>query len=284
MSEPGGDQKTIVITGGNSGIGFETAKVFAKRGWHVVITGRDDHKLARAAEVIGHDSAGTVAVAFGDFASFASVRRLSDELNKLRRIDVLLNNAGTALSSHKVSEDGNDLLLQVNYLSHFLLTHLLLEKIKASKPARIVNVSSRFHRFVRRDQFDDFQFERFFLPANSYSVTKLYMIWFTRELARRLEGSGVTVNSLHPGEIKTDIGDFDGIVGYLWPLVQMFFQPQEAGAYVTTYVASSPALDGVSGKYIYKDLKVIEPSQLAQDDASAARLWDLSCDVTGVGG
>ena len=154
--------KTAVVTGGNSGIGFETARELARRGWRVIITGQDAAKLRAAAEAIGPAASAQVA----DFASFAEVRGLGAALNSEPRIDVLVNNVGVALSRQRQSRDGNDMMLQVNHLSSFLLTSLLLDKLKASAPARIVNVSSRMHRNARDFGFDDFQF------ARSYSVAK----------------------------------------------------------------------------------------------------------------
>jgi len=183
--------KTAVVTGGNSGIGFETARELARRGWRVIITGRDAAKLRAAAEAIG--PAAYVQVA--DFASFADVRGLGAALDNEPRIDVLLNNVGVALSRQQQSRDGNDMMLQVNHLSSFLLTSLLLDKLKANAPARIVNVSSRMHRNARDFGFDDFQFARSYGVAKAYSRTKLYNVLFTRELARRLAGSGVTANA-----------------------------------------------------------------------------------------
>ena len=267
--------KTAVVTGGTSGIGFETARELARRGWRVIITGHDEAKLRAAAEAIG----AAAAVQVADFASFTDVRALGAALNEEPRIDVLVNNVGVALSRQQQSRDGNDMMLQVNHLSPFLLTTLMLEKLKASAPARIVNVSSRMHRMARDFGFDDFQFARSYGVRKGYARTKLYNVLFTRELARRLAGSGVTANALHPGMIRTQIGkdgDLRGIAGLLWPLLQRLNgRPIEEASRMPVHLATAPELEGVTGKY-FTTGRAAEPSALAQDDAAAARLWEMS--------
>jgi len=267
--------KTAVVTGGNSGIGFETARELARRGWRVIITGRDEAKLRVAAEAIG--SAASVQVA--DFASFADVRALGAALNQEPRIDVLVNNIGVSLSRQQTSRDGNDMMLQVNHLSSFLLTNLLLAKLKASAPARIVNVSSRMHRNARDFGFDDFQFARSYGVGKAYARTKLYNVLFTRELARRLAGTGVTANALHPGMIQTEIGrdgDLRGIAALVWPLLQRLNgRPIGEASRMPVQLATARELDGVTGKY-FTTGRAAEPSALAQDDAAAKRLWEMS--------
>lgn len=280
-------QKTIVITGGNSGIGFETARVLAKQGWRIILTGRDAGKLETAAQVIRAETRATVDWRLGDFASLASVRSLAAELNKEPRIDVLLNNAGIAMSTRQVTADGNEMMLQVNHLAPFLLTNLLLEKLKASAPARIVNVASRLHRTATTAGFEDFQFERSYSLTQAYARTKLYNILFARELARRLDGTGVTANALHPGGIRTNIGgdgDISGVMGIFWPLLRhVMFAPVETGARVPVYLATAPKLANVSGRYFSTRLAESTPSTLAQDDLAARELWRRSRDLVGVG-
>ena len=273
-------QKIAVITGGNSGIGLASARAFTRLGWRVIITGRDEAKLQAAAAGIGAE------VRIGDFASFAEVRALAAVLNSAPRIDVLVNNIGIALSGRHASRDGNDLVLQVNHLSPFLLTNLLLDKLKASAPARIVNVASRAHRGARDFGFEDFQFARSYNVGKAYARTKLYNVLFTRELARRLAGTGVTVNALHPGVIRSQIGhdgDLRGLAGIVWPLLQRWRgEPPEAGARVVMHVATAPELEGVSGKYFSTGLREAAPSALAQDDAAARRLWEMSAKIVGL--
>jgi NAD(P)-dependent dehydrogenase (short-subunit alcohol dehydrogenase family) len=275
-------QKTAVITGGNSGIGLATAHELARRGWRVIITGRDQAKLDAAARAIGGAE-----VRVADFASFGAVRALAQALNAEPRIDVLVNNIGVALSGRQVSQDGNELMLQVNHLSPFLLTNLLVDKLKASAPARIVNVASRAHRGARDFGFDDFQFARSYNVGKAYARTKLYNVLFTRELARRLGGTGVTANALHPGVIRTEIGrggDLKGIANVAWQLlVRWRGEPPEAGARVVMHVATAPELENVTGKYFSTSLRETEPSALAQDDAAAKKLWEMSAALVGAG-
>jgi NAD(P)-dependent dehydrogenase (short-subunit alcohol dehydrogenase family) len=268
--------KTAVITGGNSGIGFVTARELVQRGWRVIITGRDEAKLAAAAGELGE----AVTWRIGDFASLAAVRTLAQALSAEPRIDVLINNVGVSLSRQQVSQDGNDMMLQVNHLAPFLLTNLLANKLKASAPARIVNVASRAHAWAHDFGFDDFQFAKAYHVRNAYARTKLYNILFTRELARRLAGTGVTANAAHPGVIRTEIGrggDLTGIANIVWPILQRWRgRPTEEGSRVTLFLATALELAGVSGKYFSTDLKEHEPSALAQDDAAAKTLWEMS--------
>lgn len=272
--------KTAVVTGGNAGIGLATAREMARLGWRVIITGRDGGKLRAAAAEIGAEAK------VADFASLDEVRALAQSLEAEPRIHVLVNNIGVSLSRQQKSRDGNDMMLQVNHLGAFLLTHLLLDKLKASAPARIVNVSSRMHRGARDYGFDDIQFERSYSVQKAYARTKLYNVLFTRELARRLAGTGVTANALHPGMIRTQIGrdgDLSGLAGIVWPLLQRWRgKPVEAGARVVMHVAAVPELDGVTGKYVSTSLREAEPSVLAQDDAAARRLWEMSERLVGL--
>jgi len=275
-------QQTAVITGGNSGIGLATAQALARQGWRVIITGRDAEKLAAAAAAIGG-----AAFRVADFASFEAVRALAGKLDAEPRVDVLINNIGVALSGRRVSPDGNEMMLQVNHLSPFLLTNLLLDKLKASAPARIVNVASRAHRGARDPGFDDFQFARSYNVSKAYARTKLYNVLFTRELARRLAGSGVTANALHPGVIRTQIGmdgDLSGIANLAWSLILRWRgSAVEEGARVPVYLATAPEVAGVTGKYFSTDCKEAAPSVLAQDDAAARKLWEMSAKLVGVG-
>jgi retinol dehydrogenase 14 len=268
---------TAVITGGNSGIGFVTARELVRLGWRVIITGRDEDKLRAAADTLGADA---VSWRQGDFASLAQVRALARKLNEEPRVDALVNNIGVSLSRRQTSRDGNDMMVQVNHLAPFLLTVLLLDKLKASAPARIINVASRAHFWARDFGFEDFQFTRSYSVKSAYARTKLYNILFTRELARRLAGTGVTANAAHPGMIRTRIGqdgDLAGIASIVWPLLQRWRgRPLEEGSRVTVHLATAPELAGVSGRYFSTDLREAEPSAMARDDASARRLWEMS--------
>ena len=274
-------QKTAVITGGNSGIGLETARALVRRGFRVIITGRDRGKLEAAAGAIGGAE-----VRVGDFAALGEVHALAAQLNQEPRIDVLINNIGVALTGRRVTADGNEMMLQVNHLGPFLLTNLLLDRLKASGPARIINVASRAHRGARDFGFDDFQFARSYNVGKAYARTKLYNVLFTRELARRLAGTGVTANALHPGVIRTQIGmdgDLKGLANFVWSLlVRLRGRPAEEGARVPVYLATAPEVEGVTGKYFSDDGKETAPSALGRDAVAARRLWEMSEKLVGL--
>ncbi len=273
--------KTVIITGGNSGIGLETGVALAKAGASVVITARDPGRGKRAVEDI-KDRAGSdsVELVVFDLASLASVRSGAAELLDLcPRIDVLVNNAGLVLTERRETEDGYETTFAVNHLGPFLLTILLLDRIKESAPARIVNVASTAHKGAGKGlDFDDLQNTGRYRQMRVYAQSKLANILFTTELARRLEGTGVTANSLHPGTVRTGYGrdgDTTGLLGLGIKLAARFFISPEKGADTSIYLASSPDVAGVSGKYFVKRT-VRQPSKAAQDVDAARRLWDVS--------
>ncbi len=280
------ETKTVVITGGNSGIGFRTAQELGQKGWRVVITGRSQERLQSAAETLRAEDCQDVSALVGDFASLSSVRGLAQQLEQEPRIDVLLNNAGVSLSHRQVSKDGNEMMLQVNHLATFLLTNLLLDKLKASAPSRIINLSSRLHRRARSYGFDDFQFEKSYGTFLAYARTKLYSVMFAKELARRLAGSGVTANAIHPGEIATSIGrdgDFTGWKSFAWPIVQaLLMSGEEDAARVPVFAATDPALAKLSGRYFGKGLTEESVNPLAENEAAAKRLWAKSEALVGL--
>lgn len=274
--------KTVVITGGNAGIGKEAAVGLAIQGARVVITSRDAGRGADALrEIRDRTGSDRVEVMPLDLASTASIRAFATEaLERLDRIDVLLNNAGLVVGSRRETEDGFELTFGVNHLGHFLLTDLLLDRLKASAPARVVVVSSHAHKQARKGlDFDDLQSERRYRAFSVYGRTKLANILFVRELARRLEGSGVTVNALHPGFVASrfgrdgDLGWFIGKVGM--PLASPFAISPEKGALTSIHLASSPDVEGLSGLYFYK-CAPSTPSAAARDDVAATRLWQAS--------
>ncbi|MEX0800715.1 MAG: SDR family oxidoreductase [Dehalococcoidia bacterium] len=272
--------KTVLITGGNSGIGRETAAGLARMGATVAITSRDREKGQRTAAEVGAQSGREVECLHLDLASLASVRSLAaDFLQRYDDLHVLINNAGLILGDRRLTDDGFEMTFGVNHLGHFLLTDLLLDRIKASAPARIINVSSRAHRRVPEGlDFGDLQAEKSYRGLQVYSRSKLANVYFTRELARRLEGAGVTVNSLHPGGVATGFardGDVKGLYGWLVRLASPFLKTPEQGARTSIYVASAPELEGVTGKY-FSDSKETEPAPAALDDEAAKRLWAAS--------
>lgn len=274
--------KNVVITGGNTGIGKEAAVGLAGLGAHVVITSRNEER-GRAArdEIVERSGNQAVEVMPLDLASFRSIRSFAaDVLDRFDRLDVLVNNAGLTLQRRRETEDGFEETFGVNHLGHFLLTDLLVERLRATAPARVVVVSSNAHKSARRGlDFDDLQGELRYRWMDAYNKSKLANLYFTRELARRLDGTDVTVNALHPGFVRSDFGrdgDLGGIYGWgIKYLASPFAISPERGARTTIYLASSPEVDGVTGGYFYK-CKPATPSTVAQDDAAARRLWDVS--------
>jgi NAD(P)-dependent dehydrogenase (short-subunit alcohol dehydrogenase family) len=272
--------KTVLITGANSGIGKETAVALARAGATVVFTSRDPQKGEQAAADIRQRSGADVALMPLDLASFPSIRALAEGfLQRYDQLHALINNAGLILTERTETEQGFETTFGVNHLGHFLLTQLLLDRIKASAPARIINVASRAHRFARSGlDFDDLQLTKSYGGMQAYGRSKLANIYFTRELARRLEGSGVTVNALHPGAVATGFAR-DGDVGppfsWLIVLAKPFLRSPAKGAETSIHLASAPELDGVTGKY-FADSKETQPTSVAQDDEAASRLWAAS--------
>jgi NAD(P)-dependent dehydrogenase (short-subunit alcohol dehydrogenase family) len=274
--------KTVVITGGNTGIGKEAAVGLAGLGARVVITSRNEERGRAARDEIAERSGNAqVELMPLDLASFQSIRSFaSDVLDRLDGPDVLVNNAGLILQRRRETQEGFEETFGVNHLGHFLLTDLLLERLRASAPARVVVVSSHAHKGARRGlDFDDLQAERGYKWMDAYNKSKLANIYFARELARRLDGTGVTVNSLHPGFVRSEFGrggDLGGVYGWgIKYLASPFAISPEKGARTSIYLASSPEVEGVSGKYFYK-CKQTNPSRVAQDDEAARRLWDAS--------
>jgi retinol dehydrogenase 14 len=273
-----------VITGATSGIGLESAAQLAQLGHHVVMVGRDPAKTASSvAEVMARSASTHVESALGDFASQASVRDLAEDLlDRLDRIDVLVNNAGTVFDKRTVTEDGIEATFAVNHLGPLLLTQLLRERLEASTPARVVNVSSTEHYRGTID-LDDLGFERGgYQIMRAYGRSKLAMIMATRWLAAELEQSGVTVNALHPGAVRTAI--WDGAPWYARPFLavakRFMISPEEGGAHIA-YLATSPEVEGMTGLYFEND-KPKKPNDTALDDDLTARLWAESNRLVGL--
>lgn len=278
--------KVCLVTGATNGIGLEAARELGRLGATVVLCGRDAKRgQAALGEIKRTCPDAKLDYLQADLSSLAEVRRLAQEFRgRHSRLDVLLNNAGAIIDSRRLTVDGNELTLALNHLSHFLLTHLLLDMLKASAPSRIINVSSGAHQMARLD-VDDLRFERTkYSPLLAYGNSKLANILFTRSLARRLAGTQVTANSLHPGAVATGFagGDYKDWFGWVVKLVRPFMLTSAAGARTSVYLASSPEVAGVSGKYFYK-CREARTSKAAQDDALAERLWEASVKLTGVG-
>jgi retinol dehydrogenase-14 len=271
--------KRILITGGNSGIGVVAARELARQGAEVVLACRDSEKTRQALAVINAAAAVPAVNLPVDLASLASVRALAAAfLQRYDRLDVLVNNAGLFPPRQQLTADGFEMQFGVNHLSHFLLTHLLLERLKTSAPARVVTVSSMLHKKGRID-FESFRGAKKYSAQAAYNQSKLANVLFAVELARRLEGTGVTSNVLHPGGVATDImRDLPWIVRKLVGLA--FISPEE-GAKTTIMLATDPTLANVTGAY-FDQCKRAECSPLANDDALRRRLWDVSAELVGL--
>ena len=278
------DGRTVVVTGATSGIGRETALGLARMGASVAVVARDPvrgEQVRREVEAAG----GRRAELFvADLAALAEVRRLAAELEaRLPRIDVLLNNAGAMHAHRKLSADGLELTFAVNHLAPFLLTHLLRARLLASAPARVVTVASEAHRMAPLD-LDDLQAERGYRAMVVYGRSKLANVLFAAELARRLDGTGVTSNSLHPGVVATGFGRNDpGLMRTLVSLAGPFLVSPEKGARTSIFAASAPELAAVTGRYL-KGSREAVPSAAARDAATAARLWERSARLAGLPG
>ncbi len=279
----GVDGKVALITGGTGGIGKAAAMALAAMGAEVVVTGRDKERGERALEEI-RDKSGNqkVSLLLADLAVQAEVRRLAQEFrDRHDRLDVLVNNAGLILSERTETPDGIEKTLAINHLAPFLLTNLLLDLLKASAPSRVVTVSSGAERTGRMD-FDDLQSRKRYGGFRVYGTTKLANIMFTFELARRLQGTGVTATCLHPGAVNTSFGANNrGLSMLVFRLFKPFMKTPEGGADTLVYLAASPEVEGMTGKYL-ADRKVITASQTAYDEAARERLWEESEKLTGL--
>jgi len=270
--------KTCLITGGSDGIGYAAALELAHMAATVVITGRNADKTAAAAENIRRQTDNpSVSFLLADLSSQQEVRRLAADIqDRLPRLDVLLNNAGAIFLSSRTSVDGIEMTFALNHLGYFLLTDLLLDLLRESAPARIINVSSSSHYGV-----EDLQLENIATPGKrasyqAYGRSKLCNLLFTYELVRRLAGSGVTVNALHPGLVRTNIARNNGILGRIANLfIGVRGVDSARGAETPVYLASSPDVATVTGKF-FIDRREVSSSRLSYDADLAAELWKLS--------
>jgi retinol dehydrogenase 14 len=276
--------KTVLVTGATSGIGRATALGLVARGAHVAITGRDQARTEETARELAAAGGGQVDAFGADLSSQAEVRRLADEvLQTYHRIDVLVNNAGGYWNTRQVTVDGLERTFALDHLAAFLLTNLLLGRLTDGGSARVVTVSSNAQAQGRID-FDDLQGERSYSGARAYNQAKLANVLFTYELSRRLRGTGVTANALHPGVVSTAFGSEDPgrAQRLLVPLVRPFMKTPAQGAATSIDLAAAPELAQVTGQY-FAHSKPRRSSTRSYDEAAAARLWDVSADLVGLG-
>lgn len=276
--------KVCLVTGATSGLGAAASSQLARRGATVILAGRSAPRCAARADEIRRATGARVETAVADLASMEQVRRMArDVASRFERLDVLLNNAGTYLFDRRITPDGYEQTFAVNYLAPFLLTNLLLERLEASPSARIVNVSSAAHANGTID-FDNLQGERRYERLDAYARSKLALVMFTYELARRLEGSRITANAIHPGVVATELGDEDGARAWLRVRLRnltsrSMLSPEEGGRFLV-HAAGAPELEGVSGRYLDQG-RVVKSASASYDLAVAKRLWQVSERLSG---
>jgi len=274
--------RVCIVTGATSGIGKATALALAGLGASLVVVGRDAEKCATTVDYVQLET-GSEHVEFivADLSSQQEIRRLAKEFtSRHKQLAVLVNNAGASYGKRRESVDGIEMTFALNHVGCFLLTNLLLDTLKASAPSRIINVSSDVHREVSLD-FDDLQASGRFNGYEAYKKSKLANVLFTYELARRLDGTGVTANAVAPGLAKSSLGLQDGGISALVKRVinVLMGVSSEEAAQTSIYAASAPELEGVSGKYFVK-MKEVPSSAASYDEAAAVRLWQISADLT----
>ncbi|XP_077406220.1 retinol dehydrogenase 13-like isoform X3 [Vanacampus margaritifer] len=281
--------KTVIITGANTGIGKETAQELARRGGRIIMGCRDMEKCEAAAkEIRGNTLNPHVYACHLDLASMKSIREFAERIKeKEKRVDVLINNAGVMRCPAWKTEDGFDMQFGVNHLGHFLLTNLLLDRLKESAPSRVINLTSLAYVVGKMD-FEDLNWEKKkFDTKQAYCQSKLANVLFTRELAKRLQGTGVTVNAVHPGVVSTQLGRHTGLhqsqlsTTVLSPLFSLLIKNPELGAQPSIYLAVAEQLEGVTGRY-YDVLTEKEPAPQATDEEAARRLWEISSRMVGL--
>ncbi len=273
--------KIVVVTGANQGIGKVTAAELARQGARVLLVCRNAAKGKEAMnEILA--SGGEAELVIADLSSQAQVRAAAAEIkSRHERLDVLVNNAGVLVPERRSTVDGVEETLALNHLAYFLLTHELMDLLRAAGKARIVNVSSAIHRRARPN-FDDIQFSRGSAMFKVYGHSKLLNILFTYELARRLEGTGITANCLHPGAIGSGFGQtYGGLIAWFVRLGRPFLLTPEQGARTSIYLASSPEVEGVTGKY-YDKCKAVRSNDISYDRDAQKRLWEISEKLVGI--
>ena len=275
--------KVCLVTGATSGIGRVTAQALAQQGATTIGIARNHERgmstVQRIRQATGNPQ---VEMMLADLSAQADIRRLAHEVqHRYPRLDVLVNNAGALFSRRAVSPDGIELTFALNHLAYFLLTHLLLDTLRASVPARIVNVSSDAHRHAHI-HFDDLQGRRRYRGWGAYAQSKLANVLFTYELARRLDGTGLTANAVHPGFVATNFGRQNrGLAGLMFRALQVAAISPEQGAETIIYLATSPEVEGVTGQYFVKR-RAVRSSHASYDVHAAQRLWQASTELVGL--
>ncbi len=273
--------KIVLVSGGTNGLGLVTARELARMGALVTIVSRNPEKCAAVAEAIQGETGSPVEFIAADLSTLAGIMQAAASFKQRHtRLHVLVNNAGAMFTRRRITPDGFEMTFAVNHLNYFLLTNLLLDVLKACAPARIVNVSSHAHEGATID-FDNLQSEKHFAPMQAYGQSKLANVLFTYELARRLEGSGVTANALHPGFVFTGFARNNGaLFNFGMKVIGPFIRQADQGAQTSIYLASSPEVEGVSGKY-FVDCKPVDSSPISHDQGLAEKLWQVSLELTG---
>lgn len=274
--------KTVVITGATSGIGEVAACALARQGARIILIARDRSRGEQTLERLEAVAPGRNHVAhYANLSRLAEMKRAAEAIaGSETQIDVLINNAGALFATRQVTGDALEMTFATNHIAYFLVTNLLLERLKATPGARIVSTASAAHQRAKLD-FDDLQMEKGYSGFGMYGRSKLMNILFTRELSRRLAGSGVTANCLHPGFVATRFADASGgLTSLVVKGAKRFALTPEEGAKTIIYLASSPEVNGITGKYFQK-CKQVMPTAEAQNDADAQRLWDISLLLTG---
>ncbi|XP_071762657.1 retinol dehydrogenase 12-like isoform X1 [Centroberyx gerrardi] len=277
------DGKTVIITGANTGIGKETALDLAKRGGRIIIACRDISKAETArAEIVEMSGNPNVISRKLDLSDTKSIREFAEVINREEsQLHVLINNAGVMMCPYSKTADGFEMQFGVNYLGHFLLSFLLVELLKRSAPSRIINLSSMAHAWGRI-QLEDINSERSYHSRRAYGQSKLANILSTRSLARRLQGSGVTVYAVHPGIVRTELKRHMNLALLVsWKIVRPFTKTIVQGAQTSIYCAVEPELDTQTGGY-YCDCKLSSCTSAARDDVMAEKLWEVSCQMLGI--
>ena len=278
------ENKVCLITGATNGIGEESAKELNKMGAEIVFIARNEEKGNKLKAELLAASGREATMILANLSSQAEVKRAAEEFLSLEKpLDILLNNAGIMNRERKETVDGLEEVFSVNHLAYFTFTLMLVEKLKQTKGARVVNVASGAHQFVKDMNFDDLQSEKVFKPMQVYGQSKLANILFTKSLAEKLSEHDVTVNCLHPGFVSTGIGSNNNktLWTFLMFLAKPFARNTDKGAETSIYLCCSPEVENLSGEY-FVDCKVEKVSAAAKSTEQAAKLWQISTDITGL--